>query len=225
MMLAGRGGGDRAAGLRRAAQRRPVERGPPADRRRRLPARRHGHRARGTLGRRAGLPDAGGAARRQTGHAAVADRRRERRPLAAPRDVPRPAGGAARRRAGAGRTPSPPSSSTVAPTRCRSATRSRSSCPTTPSASSSPDRRHDTRLETWARRASCAAPISKWANADDMHAASCVRPRAGRHCDLIADCARTGRRSGCAARSRPSPCGRGAAYPRWRRSCSTAPTP
>ena len=39
-------------------------RGPAADRRRRRPARRHGHRARRPLGRRAGLPDAGRHARR-----------------------------------------------------------------------------------------------------------------------------------------------------------------
>ena len=54
----------RAARLRGAARRRPLERGAAPDRRRRLPARRHRHRARGPLGHRAGLPDAGRAARR-----------------------------------------------------------------------------------------------------------------------------------------------------------------
>ena len=44
-------------------------------------------------------------ARRQPGHAAVADHRRQRRPLAAARDVPGPAGGRARRRPGLGGRP------------------------------------------------------------------------------------------------------------------------
>ena len=56
-----------AAGVRRAASRRPVERGPAPDRRRPGPPGRHRHRARGPLRHRAGLPDARRAARRHAG--------------------------------------------------------------------------------------------------------------------------------------------------------------
>ncbi len=59
VMLAGSGRGLRVPGLRRPAQRRPVVGRPAADRRGHDPPRRSGHRARGPLGHRAGLPDAG----------------------------------------------------------------------------------------------------------------------------------------------------------------------
>ena len=56
VVIAGPGRCARAAGLRGAAQRRPLVRGPAADRRGGRPGGRHGHRARGPVGHRAGLP-------------------------------------------------------------------------------------------------------------------------------------------------------------------------
>ena len=90
VMLAGEDGRPRAAGLRGAAQRRPLGRGAAARSPRDIAQ--HGGTAterRGPLGHRAGLPDAGGAARRHPGDAAVPDHRHQRPPLAAARDVPR----------------------------------------------------------------------------------------------------------------------------------------
>ena len=56
-----------AAGVRRAAPRRPVERGAAPDRRRPGPSGRHRHRARGPVRHRAGLSDARRATRRHDG--------------------------------------------------------------------------------------------------------------------------------------------------------------
>ena len=66
--------------------------------------------------------------------------------------------------------------------------------------------------------------ISKWANADDMHARELRETTRKGDCNLIADCAGPRSRCACGARSRPSRCGRAAASPPSRPSCSTAPT-
>ena len=149
----------RAAGLRRPAQRRPLVRGPAADRR--------GHGApRGQATEREGRwgtelvcqmpvqrPD--GTDRPPSPRASSAS--------TAPAGCCAPRSSADRpssptRRPRTGRTRSPRSSYAAATRRCRSASRCRSRCRTTPAGSGEP----------WPRRAGCAA-LSPWANSSEAH--------------------------------------------------------
>ena len=153
-------------------------------------------------------------------HPAVADHRHQRPALAAARHVLRQAGPRARRAPATGRTRSPRSPSVAATTRCRSASRCRSTLPDQarrvdqpspePMAEQEPAAAHHQRLGRASDQDEHARDLRRThARPDGRVGRSRTRPTASW--------------SGCAARCAPSRCGRAAACRPWRPSSTTAP--